>query len=191
MAQAIMHEPVPFFVAVITVDDGLWELVSAKLTRIWGKISFTSKKMQFDQFTNYYEPEMGRNLIRFWAAFEQLRSPEELVQIKWSCTGLENTFAINGKRRINLDPGYLTEAKIILASFKDFSHRIYIGQGVYADMQLIYRGGRFVTMDWTFADYRSDVAQEFFLQLRKRYRAKLKSYIESDSGAISIGQESD
>jgi len=191
MAEAFRHNPVPFFVGTIISDESLWEPVSKALS-IWGEFDFFSEKCSFDNFTHYYEPEMGKELIRFWAAFKEMRMPEELVRMKWSCTAIENTFSIESKRRVNLDPGYLTEAKIVLASFKDFSHRLYLTQGVFADMQLMFRSKNFVPMEWTFSDYKSETAQAFFLRLRERYREWLKAQAQSESdSAIGIGQETD
>ncbi len=175
MAQPSVHKPVPFFVGIIISDESFWQNVQDALTAHLGKIDFISEKVDFEKFTDYYEPEMGKNLVRFWAAFEELRSPEELVEIKWICTEIEKKFADGEHRKVNIDPGYLTEAKIILASFKNFSHRIYLARSVFADMQSMFIGGRYEPMKWTFADYKSDVAQEFFQTLRKKYREWLKS----------------
>ncbi|RKZ30067.1 DUF4416 domain-containing protein [bacterium] len=190
MAKSTIHDPVNAFVGVITTDESLWNPVQNVLS-MWGEIDFTSENVQFDRFTEYYAPEMGKPLIRFWAAFKKLRYPEELVRMKWSCTGIENTFSVDGKRRINIDPGYLTEAKVVLMSFKDFSHRIYLTQGVYADMQLIFRNGQYTPREWTFADYKSDEAQRFFLRLRNSYRERLKMEVQTDFGATAAGNNSD
>ncbi len=184
MAQATVHDPVAFFVGIITADEKLWNAAAEKLTSQWGKIDFTSERLNFDQFTDYYSDEMGNGLLRFWAAFRPLGQPEELIRMKWSCTAVENSLAVGGKRRINIDPGYITEAKVVLASFKDFAHRIYLTEGVFADMQLVYRDGKFVPQNWTFADYKTDAAQRFFQKLREIYRHKLKSYIDGEYSAI-------
>ena len=179
MAIPKSHYLVQFFVGVLTADEKLWEIAKNSLCEKWGEIEIISDKTGFDRFTDYYRPEMGENLIRFWVAFTDLHSPDDLIRLKWDCTEIENILAQNSERKINLDPGYITEAKIILASFKNFSHRIYIGDCVYADMQLIWRGGKFVPMQWTFADYKSDTAQNFLTKLRNLYRIRLKAYIES------------
>lgn len=177
MAKPAIHKPVPFFVGILISDEALWNDVHSALTSHLGEIDFVSEKIDFEKFTDYYEPEMGENLVRFWAAFKKLRSPKELVEMKWICTEIEEKFASDGHRKVNIDPGYLTEAKIILASFKNFSHRIYLSRSVFADMQSMFVGGQYVPMRWTFADYKSDIAQDFFQKLRVKYREWLKAEI--------------
>ncbi len=189
MAQATIHDPVQFFVGVLIADMELWDRVRGAIEANWGRIETESNRIDFDQFTDYYEPEMGKNLVRFWVSIEGIRPQEDLIRIKWSCTAIENVFSRDGKRLVNLDPGYLTEAKLILASFKDFAHRIYLTQGVFADMQMIWYHGKFVPREWTFADYRSETAQKFFTNLRAIYRQKLKLYIAGKLKPFSSGFE--
>ncbi|RKZ34751.1 hypothetical protein DRQ33_01445 [bacterium] len=187
MAQPIIHNPVQFFVGVIISEMELWDNISRAISSNWGEIEFSSEKVDFDQFTQYYQSEMGTGLTRFWFALEGIRFPDDLIRIKWSCTAIENSLTQDKNRRVNLDPGYITEAKVILASFKDFAHRIYLTEGVYADMQLIWRDGKFIPREWTFADYRSDIAQKFFTRLRETYRRKLKLYIQGELEPIRGG----
>ena len=191
MAQATIHDPVQFFVGVLIADIGLWDRVKGAIEANWGRIETESDRIDFDQFTDYYEPEMGKNLVRFWVSLEGIRPPEDLIRIKWSCTAIENAFSRDGKRLVNLDPGYLTEAKLILASFKDFAHRIYLTQGVFADMQMIWYHGKFAPREWTFADYKSETAQKFFTGLRETYRRKLKLYREGKLKPLSSGFQFD
>ncbi|MCD6124495.1 DUF4416 family protein [bacterium] len=176
MAEAYVHDPVAFFIGVIVAKNELLFPLRAIIESSIGKIAFESEILQFDEFTHYYKPEMGEGLLRVWMALEGIRPPESLIRLKWACTAIENHFKKEGKRRVNLDPGYLTLAKVILATFKNFSHRIYLGDGVFADLQLMYRRKEFVPMEWTFADYRSEGAQRFFLMLRESYKKWLKSY---------------
>ncbi len=205
MAQPTIHDPVQFFIGVIAKDESLMEKVKESFANKWDIVQPESARLDFDNFTEYYKPEMGTGLIRVWfplekkeseedtpeEPFERLGQPEDLVRLKWICTAIEINLANEGTRRVNLDPGYLTEAKIILASFKDFAHRIYLTQGVFADMQLVFKGGKFIPREWTFSDYQTAEAQRFFLKLRELYRAKLKAYIESQLDAIRQGSDID
>ena len=118
------------------------------------------------EFTAYYTPEMGPNLLRKFVAFKKLISPERLAAAKIFTNRLEKTYTQKGKRRINLDPGILTLAKVILASTKDFSHRIYLNSGVYAEVTLLFRKGRFEALPWTYPDYRTEPYLKFFRILR-------------------------
>jgi hypothetical protein len=175
MSKPFEHKPVPFFVGIIASCAEVWEEVRPKLAEI-GAIDFYSDKLRFDDFTDYYRPEMGGELLRFWAAFDAYHPVEKLVDFKLLALELENAYSTGDNRSINIDPGYMTEAKVILASFKDFSHRIYLSRSVFADMQLIYRDGRWSAYPWTFADYKSSVAQAFFCRLRGKYRENIRKF---------------
>ncbi len=203
MAKPKIHYDVPFFIGVITRAKAISENGSIgnasmlnelkrRISHICGEVKFMSDILDFDRFTDYYEPEMGKDLIRFWVAFEKLSSPSRLVELKLICGDFEQEFADeNGNRTINIDPGYLTEAKVILASFKDFAHRIYLDRGVFADMQLIFHGKRYVPKEWTFVDYKTEEAQEFFQKLRNWYREQLKSKAYGDFGSAILRQNKD
>ena len=174
MSKPRPHPRVKFFAGVIRSPAVPMQAALDALGRI-ATVEFVSEEIGFDAFTSYYEPEMGAGLIRFWVAFLDLMPPDLLPEIKAKAASVEDEFAVSGRRTVNIDPGYITQAKVVLASFKDFSHRIYLRDGVFADMQLAFRGGRFVPMEWTFPDYRSEEAQRFFLRLRERYRQQLRS----------------
>jgi len=205
MAQPTIHDPVQFFIGIIANDESLIEKAKKTLANQWDIVQPESARLDFDSFTEYYQSEMGTGLIRLWfplekkesdednpeKPFEGLGQPEDLVRLKWICTAIELNLADENERRVNLDPGYLTEAKIILASFKDFAHRIYLMQGVFADMQLVFKGGKYLPREWTFADYQTAEAQRFFMKLRESYRDKLKAYIESQLDAIRQGNDID
>jgi hypothetical protein len=128
----------------------------------WGPIGLQSPLFQFTE-TDYYRASMGEGLKKCFFAFEQLCDPAELASRK-NLTNqgeLEIAQAIRQegppgsiRRPINLDPGYLTESKLVLASTKDHAHRIYLGQGIYAEITLRYRQGRWEPWEWTYPDYR-------------------------------------
>ena len=94
--------------------------------------------MSFD-FSSYYNPEMGQNLKRLWISFEKLFFSSELASIKVFTNSLEDSFAVNCKRQINIDPGYITPANVVLATTKDYSHRIYLDKGIYGEVTTIYK----------------------------------------------------
>ncbi len=97
------------------------------MEKIWGAIDFLSEKRSFD-YTHYYEDEMGLPLFRRWAAFRELVPQDRLADIKWQLLGLEEQWTIDGKRRLNIDPGLLTAERLVLATGKNYSHRIYLGE---------------------------------------------------------------
>lgn len=114
---------------MITQDEQLFEMAQERLTIDFGPIDYESRILPFNQ-TDYYQLEMGPDLKREFIAFEPLIDRERLVEIKLSTNALEKELAKDGRRRINLDPGYLTPSKLILATTKDYSHRIYLGGGI-------------------------------------------------------------
>lgn len=134
-------------------------------------ISLTSDAFDFTE-TAYYEPTMGSNLQKQFLAFEQLIDPCELAVIKRRTNEWEAEYAALGRhpeaRPLNLDPGYITAAKLVLASTKDHAHRIYLQDGIYAEVTLAYRHRRWQPMEWTYPDYRRDDYQQFFTQCRER-----------------------
>ncbi|MGO8751888.1 MAG: DUF4416 family protein [Thermoguttaceae bacterium] len=135
----------------------------------WGCVALASLEFDFRE-TNYYEPTMGPDLRKVFWAFTQPIDPGRLVELKLQTNAWEAQYAALGRhaepRPLNLDPGYLTLGKLVLASTKDFAHRIYLGQGIFAEITLFFRHRRWEHHEWTFADYRRDDYQQFFSQCR-------------------------
>jgi hypothetical protein len=164
---------VKLFAGIISSCEEITKNALEKLEEKLGKIDIKSDIVDFD-FTSYYNPEMGENLKRFWVSFEPLVFADELAGIKVFTNGMEEKFALNGKRRINIDPGYLNPANIILASTKDFSHRIYLAQGIYGEITLIYKKQDFIKLPWSYPDYVSPAAKKFLLEARAKLMSQLK-----------------
>jgi hypothetical protein len=143
------------------------------LEGLFGKIDHKSPVYVFT-FTNYYGDEMGEDLRKQFLSFEKLIMPDQLADIKNSSNKIEAKYSANGKRTVNLDPGYLEESKLILASTKNFSHRIYLKDGIWAELTLSYASGKFVTHPWTYPDYATELAFEFLREVREIYIGQLK-----------------
>jgi hypothetical protein len=143
------------------------------LEGLFGKIDHKSPVYVFT-FTNYYGDEMGEDLRKQFLSFEKLIMPDQLADIKNSTNKIEAKYSVNGKRTVNLDPGYLEESKLILASTKNFSHRIYLKDGIWAELTLSYASGKFVTHPWTYPDYATELAFEFLREVREIYIGQLK-----------------
>jgi len=122
----------------------------------WGQIDLRSDPEPFT-YTDYYAPEMGDNLLRSWCALSTLADPAGVGDWKIESNNIENSWAKENKRTINIDPGYISLPKLVLASVKDFSHRIYLGRGIYAEVTLIYRAHSFHGLPWTFPDYKDKI----------------------------------
>lgn len=160
------------FVGLLAAPSCPLPFVYESLESRFGPIELKSRMMDFD-YTRYYEPEMGAVLSRQFLAFERLAPPEELPGIKTITNDLEHRMALEGKRRVNLDPGYLTGARLVLASTKDHAHRLYLARGIYGEITLLYRHGVFEALPWTYPDYRSQAYHEFFREMRRLYLEKL------------------
>lgn len=159
--------------SLITSDDLLLQKVMEVLVRRFGEVDFTSDVLPFD-LTDYYTEEMGEKLFRRLVAFHPLIPRESLVGIKRETNEIEGTYSVEGKRRINIDPGYISAEHLILATTKGYTHRPYLGEGIYADLTLIYKRGEFRPLEWTYPDYASPKMRGLLTHLRKRYVKELK-----------------
>jgi len=170
MGKIKQHKPVKFFSAVAFNAEIDPEALLSAIEKIFGKIDLRSDIYSFSRFTDYYQKEMGENLKKLFIAFRILKEPEYLVDDKIKSNKLEKDYLQNGQRQVNIDPGYLTEAKIILATTKDYSHRIYLGKGIFGDLHLNFENGSFKKQPWTYPDYQQQQIIDFFNSLRMHYR---------------------
>lgn len=174
MGRISIPEKVKLFIGIIFSEELFLKKVELILKKKIGPIDFSSPLFNFDFFTDYYQKEMGPGLKRKFISFKRLIRPEEIVKIKLFCLKVEKRFSIKKKRKVNLDPGYLNEAKLILVTTKDFAHRIYLKRGVFSEVTLLYKNKTFQDLDWTFPDFRTAQYKEFFLKIRKIYREQIK-----------------
>jgi hypothetical protein len=142
------------------------------LSRDFGPADFTSREMSFD-FTDYYAREMGPGLRRIFVSFRGLVGPERLAEIKLATNRLEAGTASGGKRRINLDPGLLCLSRFVLATTKESSHRIPLSSGIYGEVTLMFEGGTFRPLEWTYPDYRSPQYISVLNGIRSLYRSQI------------------
>jgi len=173
MSQPKPSKPAKLIIGFFLGNQDLCESVIESLVERYDQVDVISNWMTFDQ-TSYYEPEMGYPLFRRMLAFKNLIHQDQLAQIKLETNQIESQFAVKGKRAVNIDPGYLLLERFVLATAKNFSHRIYIGKGIYADLTLIYRQGRFESLPWTFPDYAGKKIQQFLQRVRAKYAVDLK-----------------
>ncbi|MBN2584721.1 MAG: DUF4416 family protein [Planctomycetes bacterium] len=177
MAEIRKPEPVKLLVGMLSAWPGALAAAESELVERHGPVDLQSE-MTAHEFTEYYRDEMGHPLLRYFVSFERLIDPADLAGIKRRTNDVERKFAASGEwsaaRPINLDPGYVTPAKLILASCKDFAHRIYLGEGVYAETTLSYRNGAWLCYDWTYPDFRTYDYQAFLARVRNRLMAQRK-----------------
>ncbi|MCP4482727.1 MAG: DUF4416 family protein [bacterium] len=172
MAQLNFVEPVLLFIGVIFSKQDDFSKVREILESKYGKIILFSDNFLFEG-TSYYEKEMGGGLLKNFFAFETLIKQSSLAEIKNFSNELETLFSDKGKRYLNIDPGYLNLSKVVLASCKDFAHRIYIGKHIFAEITLSYTKGAYMVLPWTYPDFKNPEYLEFFYKGRKLYTQAL------------------
>jgi hypothetical protein len=148
------------------VDIRLDDIVT-QLEGMFGKSSALLSPFPFT-FTDYYQPEMGEPLMRSIIAYTELQPRERLVTAKLETNKLESEWLTDSGRLVNLDPGLITRENFLLATGKNFSHRIYLEQGIFADLTLVFQQGEYHTLPWTYADYQVDSVRHWLADQRRR-----------------------
>jgi hypothetical protein len=172
MAEVASPQPVQLIAGVLFADEALLAPVEQALERRLSPIELRSAPFDFN-VTDYYGGEMGGGLKRIIYAFRGLIGPDAIADIKLATNDVEAYFAASGRRRINIDPGYIDFHKLVLASVKFLGQKIYVGKGVYADPTLYYDKG-WRPYPWAFPDFKDGRYTEFLTQVRAAYKAKLR-----------------
>jgi hypothetical protein len=179
MGEAYVPDPVLLVVACFSRHVDCLEWGRQRLTEAFGPVALASAPFLFDQ-TRYYEASMGKRLSKQLLAFTRLVQPDHLKQAKLLTNSLEKQLAANSPheevRPINLDPGVMSLGKFQLATTKDQAHRVYLGDGVYAEVTLRYHQGAFEPWPWTYADYRQDHVLNFLNQARDILHRQLQQH---------------
>jgi hypothetical protein len=162
------YNSVKLILGFIYRDEAVFIQARNKLKIKFGKIDFQSAVFDFN-YTDYYKLEMGEGLKRRFISFSKLISMSDLYRIKLYANRLESKFLSAAGRLINIDPGYLDRAKLVLATTKDYAHRIYLKKGIFAEVTLTYRGNSFSPNEWSYPDYRSKEYIDIFNQIRALY----------------------
>lgn len=154
------------FVGMLSKEEPLFDEIKKRLEEFLGPTDAESPVWSWEH-TDYYEKELGKGLKRKFLFFSNLINPEKLPDIKIKTIEIEGIYSESGKRRINLDPGYIHPAKVVLSTRKDYSHRIYLRDGVYAEVTLYYQDQSFQPLPYTYLDFRSREYIELFNEIRK------------------------
>lgn len=174
MAKSSPPEPSLLFVGTLYRKEEYYSTAKEKLISVFGGVIIETPPSDWD-YSDYYRNELGTPIKRSFVFLNDEIAPERLADIKLLTNEIERQLSTAGKRNINLDPGYLTPSKVVLASTKNYSHRIAIGRGIYAEVTLIYRDGRYLPHLFTYRDYASDPYVEIFAQARNYLMRKEKS----------------
>jgi hypothetical protein len=177
MAEPRPQPPVLLVVAAFSRHDTALLWGRERLEEIYGPVGFTGSPFQFNQ-TAYYTPTMGPDLRKQFFAFRDLVATDSLPDIKHRTNALESDLASRHLypeiRPLNLDPGHLLLGKFMLATTKDQAHRVYLRDGIFAEVTLRCEAGAFEPWPWTYADYRLECVREFLKEARDYYKQRLR-----------------
>jgi hypothetical protein len=177
MTEAKAFRPVKLVAGIIFREEPVLARASAGLERLFGPCDHRSACFPFDT-TDYYEAEMGPGLKRLFLSFRHLVGPEQLPDIKLRTNALERELQAGlgaAGRPANIDPGFLTASALIMATAKDFSHRVPLRDGVYAHLELLFTKEGIRFLDWTYPDFKKKPGYgEFLLEVRQTYLAQLR-----------------
>ncbi|OHB68984.1 MAG: hypothetical protein A2V70_12165 [Planctomycetes bacterium RBG_13_63_9] len=170
MGQPTPPSPALLLLAAFSRHDAALAWARHRAVETWGPVAIESPTFQFDQ-TDYYQQTMGTRLLKVFWLLQRPFDPADLADVKLQTNRWEHDYAELGRhaqpRPLNLDPGYLSLGKLVLASTKDHAHRIYLAQGIYAEVTLNYKDHRWQPHPWTFADYRREDYHDFFSECRQ------------------------
>lgn len=173
MSHLTEPEDVKLICSVFSPEETMIRECIERLEEIFGPADWVGPPMFFDR-TKYYEREMGWPLHRRFVSFTRLIRPEQIVEAKLAADGLEQEYSREGKRRVNIDPGYVSLERLVLATGKNYTHRVYLSKGVYADLTLLFQRGTFRSLEWTFPDYASSEMIGIFNEIRTGYKDQLR-----------------
>ncbi len=169
--------PVKLIIGILAADHKCLHAAVEAVEDKFDKIDLVSNVWPFDQ-TDYYKDQTGPNILRQFVSLERLIDPAQLSKVKHKTNKLEQKLAarlgLPLPRPINLDPGIIEPSKLVLASTKNYSHRIYIGKKMYAEVTLIFDKGSWRYLSYTYPDYRQQCYFEFFEKVRTRLLEQLK-----------------
>jgi len=174
MSDPRPSQPVKPVVSLILAKADLSGPVLRRLADYFGPPDLVGPCRPFTA-TEYYGGEMGPHLYRRLAAFLHLADPAHLARWKIFTNNVEAAFSLGGRRLVNLDPGYVAQERVVLATGKNYTHRLYLEQGIYGDLTLIYSQGGFQALPWSYPDYAAGEMPALLTLIRRNYLRQLKS----------------
>jgi len=161
------------FIGSLFSSPDIYASACERLSTRFGNTFHKSPSLPW-KFSSYYDKELGSPIYRNFLFFDPIIDPVSLVDAKLAAGEIEEEFSVNGRRKINLDPGYMSLAKVVLSSRKNYSHRIYLGRGVFCELELFYQDGRFNALPYTYFDYRDDLFVDIFMKARGIFKKRLE-----------------
>ena len=178
MGEIQKHYPVLLIAAVVSRYDDAFDAAREMTSQHWGEIVMESPRWEFTE-TKFYHATMGLDLKKQFFVYRPLIAPNEIAEAKIASNQMEADYAARAghpeSRPLNIDPGYISQAKLVLATTKDRDHRIYLQQGIFAEVTLYFRSGEWTKSRWTYPDYQRSDFQDFFSECRKHLRETLRN----------------
>ena len=184
MGKACEFEKEKLIIGFIYNTDEMFEKALAIMKDKFGNVDFMTEEFSFtNEFSDYYDEELGGEARRRILSFETLIDPERQAEIKTFTNEVEASFSIDGNRKVNLDPGFMSHGRLLLATTKKTGFRIPLSDGIYTELTLFYARGGWQKLPWTYRDYQSKRVQDFLTTVRKRYLEQRKT---EESGGCHI-----
>lgn len=170
MAKTCEFEKEKLIVGVIYHDTDIYDSAISILKSEFGEIDNASEVFSFSkEYSSYYDGELGGEGMRIILSFKQTVDPSRQAEIKLFTNSIEEKFSVDGKRRINLDPGFISHGRLLLATTKKTGFRIPLSDGIYSELTLFWARGAWHKLPWTYRDYQSERVQRFLTKTRKIY----------------------
>ena len=180
MGKAAAFEQEKLICAVLYTDESTADAAISELKKAFGETDLESEPYCFSDISPYYDGEMGGKVFRRLLSFSECRNPEELAAIKTQTNRIEQAFANDGNRIVNLDPGFVSAGRLSLATTKNAGHRIPLSDGIYAELTLFYARHAWNPFPWTYMDFKLPQVHAFLTQARSVYMQQRKSWLSSD-----------
>ncbi len=174
------HIACKLIMPLLISDQSLMDEIHHDLVAQWGALDYQGELFLFEQ-TGYYDDEMGTPIYRAFYSFEVLIEATDLVSIKHTTNAIEDRYALGGKRRVNLDPGYMSPGKFVLATTKNQQHRLYIRDGIFEEITLYYHAGQWKPHPWTYYDYQTEKYRQILADIRKIYMRQVDQDLKKRS----------
>lgn len=174
MGRAKIPSKVKLFAGLLYTAPELSK-VETLLEELWGAVQFKSGEFPFT-YSHYYDEELGPDIKRRFYVFQKCIDPEEIREVKIESNRVELENASNDLRKWNIDPGYIDLDKIVLATTKPATYRIYLGKGIYAQSTLFFKDKTYHPWSWTYRDYKEPRAIEFFNTVREQFKKEGEHY---------------
>jgi hypothetical protein len=182
MGAALEFEKEKLIIGVIYHDEEVLREAMRILVEEFGEVDLVSEEFSFSgEFSTYYDEEIGGEGFRRIYSFKNTVAPDRQADIKIRTNEIEASFSVDGKRKINLDPGFINHGRLMLATTKETGFRVPLKDGIYTELTLFYARGAWQKFPWTYRDYQSERVQRFITEVREIYLAERRENLAKSS----------